>query len=77
MPVTTVIQFGVLMFYAAETRNQTTQPDYDCSQLTNTLSSKIPAKLTGIVQPPGFFWGLIFFPNCYNSLADNTLVGWE
>lgn len=55
MPVTTVIQFGVLMFYAAETQNQTTQPDCDCSQLTNTLSSKNPAKLTGMVHPFGFF----------------------
>lgn len=29
------------------------------------------------VQPSGFFQGLIFFLNCYQSLTDNTLVGWE
>lgn len=44
MRLTTVIQFGVLMFYAAETQNQTTQPDCDCSQLTNTLAKQNPSK---------------------------------
>lgn len=43
MCVTTVIQFSVLMFYAAETQNQTTQPDGECSQLSYTLACKILA----------------------------------
>lgn len=83
MCVTTVIQFSVPMFFAAETQNQTTQPDGDCSQLSYILACKIPAKLTGMVlcrevQPYILlFCCFTFFLKCYQSLADNTLTGWE
>lgn len=85
MCMTTLIQFGVLMFDAAETQNQTTQADSDCNQLTHTLASKIPANKVnrygamhrGSALYPGFFCCFIFFMKGYQSLADNTQVGWK
>lgn len=72
------------MFYEAETQNQTAQLDCDCSQLFHIFACKILAKLIGIVLCTEvqlyilvFLLLHFFFLKPYQSLADNTLAGWE